>query len=64
MEQSTNLLSEGYDLLGWFHSHPFFAPNPSRTDVQTQAGMQAQFSKEADRPYIGLIMSCVDMKYM
>lgn len=63
VEQSNSLIAEGYDLLGWFHSHPLFEPNPSHTDVRTQAEMQQQFSLETDRPFIGLIMGCIDMKY-
>lgn len=61
VQQSDSLITEGYDLLGWFHSHPTFPPNPSRTDVATQADMQLQFSIE--RPFIGFIMSCIDTNY-
>lgn len=63
VEQASSLTSEGYDLLGWFHSHPTFEPNPSRTDVATQADMQQQFSMESDRPFIGFILGCIDMRY-
>lgn len=63
VEQAANLTSEGYDLLGWFHSHPTFEPNPSRTDVATQADMQLQFSMESDRPFIGFILGCMDMSF-
>lgn len=63
VQQSDSLITEGYDLLGWFHSHPTFPPNPSRTDVATQADMQLQFSIERDRPFIGFIMSCIDTHY-
>lgn len=62
VEQSTSLLEEGYDLLGWFHTHPLFPPNPSRTDVRTQAEMQMQFASDDDTPFIGLILGCLDMK--
>lgn len=63
VQQSDSLISEGYNLLGWFHSHPAFPPNPSSTDVGTQADMQLQFSLENDRPFIGFILSCIDFKY-
>lgn len=63
VEQSLGLLSEGYDLLGWFHSHPLFPPNPSRTDVNTQAEMQMQFCTDKEKPFIGFILGCVDMQY-
>lgn len=63
VEQAANLTSEGYELVGWFHSHPTFEANPSRTDVATQADMQLQFSMESDRPFIGFILNCQDMHY-
>ncbi|KAJ6627761.1 Histone H2A deubiquitinase MYSM1 [Pseudolycoriella hygida] len=63
VQQSDNLIAEGYDLLGWFHSHPTFPPNPSVTDLGTQADMQLQFSLDDDRPFIGFILSCIDFKY-
>lgn len=63
VEQAANLTSEGYELVGWFHSHPTFEANPSRTDVATQADMQLQFSMESDRPFIGFILNCLDMNY-
>lgn len=61
VEQSCNLVEEGYELLGWFHSHPNFPPIPSRTDLRTQAEMQLQFA--SNNPFIGFIISCVDMKF-
>lgn len=61
VEQSCNLIEEGYELLGWFHSHPNFPPIPSRTDLKTQAEMQLQFS--SNNPFIGFILSCVDMDF-
>lgn len=63
VEQAANLTNEGYELVGWFHSHPTFEANPSRTDVATQADMQLQFSIESDRPFIGFILNCIDMGY-
>lgn len=63
VEQAANLTNEGYELVGWFHSHPTFEANPSRTDVATQADMQLQFSIESDRPFIGFILNCIDMGF-
>lgn len=63
VEQAANLTNEGYELVGWFHSHPTFEANPSRTDVMTQADMQLQFSIESDRPFIAFIINCIDMGY-
>lgn len=61
VEQSCNLIEEGYELLGWFHSHPNFPPIPSRTDLKTQTEMQLQFA--SNNPFIGFIISCVDMEF-
>ena len=61
VEQSCNLVEEGLELLGWFHSHPTFPAFPSRTDLKTQAEMQLQFS--SNNPFIGFIISCVNMEF-
>lgn len=62
VEQSDSLVMEGFQLLGWFHSHPLFPPNPSRTDIETQAEMQRHFSAD-DSPFVGFILGCVEMKF-
>lgn len=62
VEQTSKLLSEGYKLLGWVHTHPSFLPNPSRTDVKSQVEMQMQFSCN-DIPFIAFILSCLDMSF-
>lgn len=61
VQQSLNLIEEGYDLLGWFHSHPLFPPIPSRTDLKTQTEMQMQFS--SNNPFIGFILSCMQFDF-
>lgn len=61
VEQSCNLIEEGHTILGWFHSHPSFPPIPSRTDLKTQAELQLQFA--SNNPFIGFIISCVDMEF-
>lgn len=61
VEQSSNLIEQGYDLLGWFHSHPNFPPIPSRTDLKTQNELQMQFA--CNNPFIGFILSCVHMDF-
>ena len=57
VEQSCNLIDEGYTILGWFHSHPSFPPIPSRTDIKTQANLQEQFA--SNHPFIGFILRFV-----
>ncbi|KAF5276270.1 hypothetical protein FQA39_LY06619 [Lamprigera yunnana] len=47
--------SEGLNILGWFHSHPTFAPEPSQQDIDTQLAVQQWIGN--DKPCIGLILS-------
>lgn len=62
VEQSTKLLDDGYELLGWFHSHPTFPPMPSRTDINTQSELQFLFAPN-NKHFIGFILSCVNMEF-
>lgn len=57
VEQSSDLTESGYELLGWFHSHPSFPAIPSRTDLRTQNEIQMQFAP--NNPFIGFILSCL-----
>lgn len=61
VEQFQQITDEGFELLGWFHSHPNFPPIPSRTDLKTQTELQLQFA--SNNPFIGFILSCVDMEF-
>lgn len=42
-------------ILGWFHSHPTFAPEPSQQDLDTQRLVQKWIGQ--DKPCIGIILS-------
>jgi len=57
VEQSSDITDSGYELLGWFHSHPSFPAIPSRTDLKTQNEIQMQFAP--NNPFIGCILSCL-----
>ncbi|XP_029844471.2 histone H2A deubiquitinase MYSM1 isoform X2 [Ixodes scapularis] len=50
------LMGKGYDVVGWYHSHPTFVPNPSVRDVTTQRDYQAMFSGQG-RPFVAAILS-------
>jgi hypothetical protein len=45
-------------IVGWYHSHPTFATEPSVRDVDNHGALQALFQCEQTRlfPYIGVIM--------
>ena len=37
---SESILAQGQSVVGWYHSHPTFAPNPSIRDMETQEKFQ------------------------
>jgi proteasome lid subunit RPN8/RPN11 len=45
------------DVVGWYHSHPLFRPDPSTTDILNQFQYQQLFDSE---PFVGLIVSTCD----
>ncbi|XP_072552235.1 histone H2A deubiquitinase MYSM1 [Salminus brasiliensis] len=55
--QASELLGDkGHNVVGWYHSHPAFDPNPSLRDIDTQAKYQSYFSR-GGAPFIGMIVS-------
>ncbi|XP_003741585.2 histone H2A deubiquitinase MYSM1 [Galendromus occidentalis] len=46
----------GLDVVGWYHSHPNFAPQPSMRDLTSQVDMQDMFTG-AGAPFVALIIS-------
>nr|CAI5869819.1 unnamed protein product [Callosobruchus analis] len=46
---------KGLDILGWFHSHPTFAPEPSQQDMDTQKVVQRWIGH--GKPCVGVILS-------
>ncbi|KAL1022490.1 hypothetical protein UPYG_G00028410 [Umbra pygmaea] len=58
--QACELLSSlGLSVVGWYHSHPTFHPNPSLRDIHTQDQFQRYFSR-GGAPFIGMIVSPFD----
>ncbi|XP_061681768.1 histone H2A deubiquitinase MYSM1 [Syngnathoides biaculeatus] len=53
------LSSLGLGVVGWYHSHPSFHPNPSVRDIATQDQFQSYFSR-GGAPFIGMIVSPYD----
>lgn len=49
------LHGENLDILGWYHSHPTFAPEPSQQDLDTQVSVQQWIG--TNKPCIGFILS-------
>ena len=58
----------GLSVVGWYHSHPTFQPEPSITDIDNQAIYQQLFQSEAGGddgsvcPFVGLIAGTYDGK--
>uniref|UniRef100_A0A7N9ASM3 Myb-like, SWIRM and MPN domain-containing protein 1 n=1 Tax=Mastacembelus armatus TaxID=205130 RepID=A0A7N9ASM3_9TELE len=58
--QACDMLSSlGFSVVGWYHSHPSFHPNPSVRDISTQDQFQSYFSR-GGAPFIGMIVSPYD----
>uniref|UniRef100_A0A8C5WKS3 Myb-like, SWIRM and MPN domain-containing protein 1 n=1 Tax=Leptobrachium leishanense TaxID=445787 RepID=A0A8C5WKS3_9ANUR len=55
-QASEALAERGYSIIGWYHSHPTFDPNPSIRDIDTQAKYQSYFSRGGAK-FLGMIIS-------
>ncbi|KAL7546967.1 hypothetical protein ACHAWF_010290 [Thalassiosira exigua] len=65
------IANHGMSVVGWYHSHPDFQPNPSITDIENQANYQQLFHADrpvsssnspTDSPFVGLIVGTYDNK--
>lgn len=54
--------SKGFVVVGWYHSHPTFEPNPSIRDIENQCEHQAMFRRHSTgvEPFVGVIVSPFD----
>ncbi|KAI9271326.1 hypothetical protein BY458DRAFT_176881 [Sporodiniella umbellata] len=50
---------QGYNVVGWYHSHPTFEPHPSIRDIENQTSYQTLFREEStgDEPFVGVIVT-------
>ena len=61
--EATNYFSKlGLEIVGWYHSHPVFQPDPSIRDLDTQWSYQQLITDQGmiKRPFVGLIVSPYD----
>ena len=56
-EASERIVNSGNLVVGWYHSHPTFVPNPSLRDLETQEEFQEMFKQGTNSPFIALILS-------
>ncbi|KAJ2786184.1 hypothetical protein H4R18_000031 [Coemansia javaensis] len=52
----------GLCVVGWYHSHPTFRPDPSIIDIENQTAYQKLFrdSESAEEPFVGAIVGPYD----
>ncbi|XP_053394594.1 histone H2A deubiquitinase MYSM1-like isoform X2 [Mercenaria mercenaria] len=55
-QASEEIRGSGMEVVGWYHSHPTFVPNPSVRDIETQLKFQNWFSKGGCN-FVGVIVS-------
>ena len=54
---------KGLIVVGWYHSHPTFEPNPSIRDIENQQNYQQLFKRwDSSEPFVGIIVSPYDSK--
>ena len=58
---------QGMSVVGWYHSHPSFQPDPSLMDIHNQGSYQQLFQPKSDNsdaicPFVGLIVGTYDPK--
>lgn len=70
MQAAEQMAQSGLTILGWYHSHPDFEPNPSIRDIETQSSYQSMFSFSQTQihscaqridPFVGFIVSPPDL---
>ncbi|TPX60680.1 hypothetical protein PhCBS80983_g01635 [Powellomyces hirtus] len=56
--------AKGYDVVGWYHSHPTFDPIPSIRDIENQTTYQTLFQRgNGVEPFIGAIVTPYDARH-
>jgi proteasome lid subunit RPN8/RPN11 len=57
------IVNQGMTVVGWYHSHPRFQPDPSITDIENQSNYQNLFQSDLLKsqnnsicPFVGLII--------
>ena len=58
MEMRNQIHDANLQVVGWYHSHPYFQPDPSLVDIHNQSSYQQLFRDEdfRDDPFIGVIV--------
>ncbi|KAJ2471853.1 hypothetical protein IWW56_006256, partial [Coemansia sp. RSA 2131] len=56
------IVDAGLCVVGWYHSHPTFRPDPSIIDIENQTAYQALFrdNDSSEEPFVGAIVGPYD----
>ncbi|KAI7828462.1 hypothetical protein BX661DRAFT_142767 [Kickxella alabastrina] len=56
------IMDAGLRVVGWYHSHPTFRPDPSIIDIENQTAYQALFrdNESSEEPFVGAIVGPYD----
>ncbi|KAI8910814.1 hypothetical protein EDD86DRAFT_203660 [Gorgonomyces haynaldii] len=61
VETRSRIEQLGLQVVGWYHSHPTFRPDPSLIDLFNQRSYQSLFRQDsADEPFVGAIVGPYD----
>jgi hypothetical protein len=62
LEVRRKIKEQNLSIVGWYHSHPIFQPDPSLVDLENQNNYQTLFKDEdtGDIPYVGAIVGPYD----
>jgi protein MYSM1 len=61
IEARSHFSTQGLTVVGWYHSHPCFEPDPSIRDIENQTQYQALFRREnGTEPFVGVIIMPYD----
>jgi len=66
VEIRKDIEERGLRVVGWYHSHPTFRPNPSVRDLTNQQSYQTLFRDHRNRiePFVGAIVSPYDSRHV
>ncbi|KAL2919608.1 hypothetical protein HK105_200520 [Polyrhizophydium stewartii] len=63
MQAREHFSGRGLDVVGWYHSHPTFEPNPSIRDIENQVNYQTLFRRDdGSEPFVCVIVSPYDTR--
>lgn len=62
VEVRSQVSQRGVRIIGWYHSHPTFEPEPSRRDIENQTNYQTLFrnTSSLNEPFVGAIVGPYD----